>query len=117
VPTKRDDKSGKFMDHKSRSLSWERQVSEEFLELKCKVARSQLVTALDLFLRDKDPISVQCLACGGARLSPQLRFLRGVVETFSCSIVPPATLHSWRTIDWTALFSTFGLVFEHAPTE
>lgn len=46
----------------------ERQVSEEFLELKCKVARSQLATALDLFLRDKDPISVQCLACGGAEV-------------------------------------------------
>ena len=29
-------------------------MTEEFLELKCKVARSQLATALDLFLRDKD---------------------------------------------------------------
>ena len=43
-------------------------MSEEFLELKCKVARSQLATALDLFLRDKDPISVQCLACRGAEV-------------------------------------------------
>jgi hypothetical protein len=26
---------------------------------------AQLVTALDLFVRDKDPIAVHCLACGG----------------------------------------------------
>ena len=32
---------------------------------KLVVARAQLVTALDLFIRDKDPISVHCLACGG----------------------------------------------------
>jgi hypothetical protein len=28
---------------------------------KIVVARAQLVTALDLFVRDKDPISIQCL--------------------------------------------------------
>jgi hypothetical protein len=32
------------------------------------VARAQLVTALDLFLREKDPISVHCLACGGGEV-------------------------------------------------
>jgi hypothetical protein len=35
---------------------------------KIEVARSQLVTALDLFTRDKDPISVHCLACGGGEV-------------------------------------------------
>src|SRR3954464_14557601 len=35
---------------------------------KILVARAQLVTALDLFIRDKDPISVQCLACGGGEV-------------------------------------------------
>jgi hypothetical protein len=35
---------------------------------KVLVARAQLVTALDLFIRDKDPISVQCLACRGGEI-------------------------------------------------
>jgi hypothetical protein len=35
---------------------------------KLDVARHQLGTALDLFIRDRDPIAVQCLACGGAEL-------------------------------------------------
>ena len=35
---------------------------------KIMVAKAQLVTALDLFIRDKDPISVQCLACGGGEV-------------------------------------------------
>src|SRR3984893_17563653 len=36
---------------------------------KLNVARHQLGTALDLFIRDRDPISVQCLACGGCEVS------------------------------------------------
>jgi hypothetical protein len=35
---------------------------------KLSIARAQLVTALDLFARDKDPISVHCLACGGGEV-------------------------------------------------
>jgi hypothetical protein len=35
---------------------------------KLDVARHQLGTALDLFIRDRDPIAVQCLACGGSEL-------------------------------------------------
>ena len=35
---------------------------------KIVVARAQLVTALDLFVRDKDPNSIQCLACGGGEV-------------------------------------------------
>jgi len=33
-----------------------------------QIARSQLGTALDLFIRDKDPISVHALACGGSEI-------------------------------------------------
>jgi hypothetical protein len=35
---------------------------------KLDVARHQLGTALDLFIRDRDPIAVQCLACGGGEV-------------------------------------------------
>jgi hypothetical protein len=35
---------------------------------KLDVARHQLGTAMDLFIRGRDPIAVQCLACGGAEL-------------------------------------------------
>lgn len=38
------------------------------VELKLKVARAQLATALELFIRDKDPISVQSLACGASEV-------------------------------------------------
>jgi hypothetical protein len=43
-------------------------MAEEAPLSKIEVARSQLVTALDLFARDKDPISVHCLACGGGEV-------------------------------------------------
>lgn len=41
---------------------------ENLIALKCRVARAQLATALDLFIRDKDPVAVQCLACGGSEV-------------------------------------------------
>ena len=44
---------------------------------KILVARAQLVMALDLFLRDKDPISVQCLACGGGEVIEALAVAHG----------------------------------------
>ncbi len=43
-------------------------MAEEAPLTKIQVARSQLVTALDLFTRDKDPISVHCLSCGGGEV-------------------------------------------------
>ena len=36
--------------------------------LKIECARRQLGTALDLYLRDLDPVSVHCLANGGCEL-------------------------------------------------
>jgi hypothetical protein len=44
---------------------------------KITVARAQLVTALDLFVRDKDPISIQCLACGGGEVVEGLAEAKG----------------------------------------
>ncbi|MBX3530431.1 MAG: hypothetical protein KF849_07475 [Rhizobiaceae bacterium] len=38
------------------------------MSTKLRVARSQLGTALALFIRDYDPISVQALACGGSEI-------------------------------------------------
>lgn len=38
------------------------------MTIKLTIARAQLGTALSLFIRDKDPLSVQALACGGAEI-------------------------------------------------
>jgi hypothetical protein len=35
---------------------------------KLDVARHQLGTAMDLFIKDLDPVAVQCLACGGGEM-------------------------------------------------
>jgi hypothetical protein len=42
---------------------------------KLDVARHQLGTATDLFIRDRDPVSVQCLACGAAELIERIATL------------------------------------------
>jgi hypothetical protein len=44
---------------------------------KIVVASAQLATALDLFARDKDPISIQCLACGGGEIIEALAEAHG----------------------------------------
>jgi hypothetical protein len=38
------------------------------MNIKLKIARAQLGTALSLFIKDKDPLSVQALACGGGEV-------------------------------------------------
>jgi hypothetical protein len=38
------------------------------MTIKLRIARAQLGTALSLFIRDKDALSVQALACGGAEI-------------------------------------------------
>ncbi len=38
------------------------------MSIKLRIARAQLGTALSLFLRNKDPLSVQALACGGSEV-------------------------------------------------
>ena len=49
---------------------------------KLDVARHQLGTAMDLFIRDRDPVAVQCLACGGAEMIEAVAELQKV-EMFS----------------------------------
>jgi hypothetical protein len=49
---------------------------------KLNVARHQLGTALDLFIRDRDPIAVQCLACGGGELIDSIASAHDI-RTFS----------------------------------
>jgi len=44
---------------------------------KILVARAQLVTALGMFARDKDPISIHSLACGGGEIIEQLAEAHG----------------------------------------
>jgi hypothetical protein len=53
---------------------------------KLDVARHQLGTALDLFIRDRDPIAVQCLACGGGELIEQIATINNV-QPFSTHIL------------------------------
>ncbi|AWC23939.1 hypothetical protein CO731_03412 [Aminobacter sp. MSH1] len=38
------------------------------MSIKLQIARNQLGAALDLFIRNKDPFSVQALACGGSEI-------------------------------------------------
>ena len=47
-----------------------------------------MVMALDLFVRDKDPISVQCLACGGGEV------VEGLAETHG---EEPFAMHILKT--------------------
>ncbi len=48
-------------------------------DTKLQVARAQLYTAMDLFLRDKDPISIQVLACGAAEVLEKLANISGEI--------------------------------------
>jgi hypothetical protein len=61
-------------------------MSEQLVELKCRIARSQLATALDLFLRDKDTVPVQCLACGGCEVIEGVAELVGE-QAFSTAVI------------------------------
>lgn len=53
---------------------------------KLAVARHQLGTALDLFIRDADPVSVQCLSCGGSEMIAAVAGLKSI-EPFSTHIL------------------------------
>ncbi|MGY2920549.1 hypothetical protein [Bradyrhizobium sp. USDA 3262] len=56
---------------------------------KLDVARHQLGTALDLFIRDRDPIAVQCLACGGGELIDKIA---------SFAAIPTLSTHMLETV-------------------
>jgi hypothetical protein len=60
---------------------------------KVAVARAQLVTALDLFVRSKDPVSVHCLACGGGEV------IEGLAEAKSEEIFATHILKTQPDLD------------------
>lgn len=47
------------------------------IDLKLKVARAQLATALDLFVRNKDPVSIHSLACGAGEVLDHIATAKG----------------------------------------
>ena len=75
---------------------------------KQEIARRQLGTALHLFLEDSDPISIHCLACGGAELADWLARESGET-TFSQHALnsdpamAPTELLSLRNRYWNAM--------------
>jgi hypothetical protein len=81
---------------------------------KIEVARSQLVTSLDLFTRDRDPISVHCLACGGgevieglAQVNDAAIFATHIVETQPA--MDRGKVRRLRNIYWNAFKHFFDL--------
>jgi hypothetical protein len=80
---------------------------------KAEVARRQLGTALDLFLRQLDPVSAHCLACGGGEIAERLAEKAGAT-TFARharATIPDltiGTIRKLRTQHWNA--------FKHATT-
>jgi hypothetical protein len=77
---------------------------------KIDVARSQLVTALDLFVRDKDPISVHCLACGGGAV------IEGLAEAQAEEVFATHILQTQPDIDRRkirGLRNTYWNAFKH----
>ena len=56
------------------------------MNVKLQIARAQLGTALSLFIRDKDPLSVHALACGGGEIVEGLAEQAGF-ETLSTHIL------------------------------
>ncbi|RXG88727.1 hypothetical protein [Bradyrhizobium zhanjiangense] len=62
---------------------------------KLNVARHQLGTALDLFIKDRDPVAVQCLACGGSALIDAIASSQNI-RTFSTHPSTEAVLTETR---------------------
>lgn len=77
-------------------------------EVPIRIARHQLGTALSLFLRNKDPLSVQALACGGSEVIERVAQKEGVssISTLlvgSVSFPDIKTLRKERNIYWNAI--------------
>lgn len=80
---------------------------------KLEAARAQLGTALDLFIRDRDPISVHVLASGAAEVLDALADRAGIfrMSTHILDTVPDITMQEIRGLrnqHWNA--------FKHATT-
>jgi hypothetical protein len=67
---------------------------------KLDIARHQLGTALDLFIRDRDAVSVQCLACGGAELIEGIATHQGVepLSTHMLQTYPAMDMNQLRKL-------------------
>jgi hypothetical protein len=67
---------------------------------KLDVARHQLGTALELFIRDRDPIAVQCLACGGGELIEAIATVNNLrpFSTHMLESMPELDLRRIRTL-------------------
>ena len=82
--------------------------NDDILTLKLQIGRAQLATALDLFICDKDPISVHCLACGGAEVLEIVAKHREI-QSFSDDILyahshlSPRALKAARNKVWNGL--------------
>lgn len=78
------------------------------MSVKLRIARAQLGTALSLFLRNKDPLSVQALACGGSEVIEGLAD-QNKIPTLSSHIlqthpgVDMAKIKSLRNQYWNAI--------------
>ena len=59
------------------------------MSVKLQIARAQLGTALRLFIENKDPLSVQALACGGAEI------IEGLTEQ---AALPTLSTHILKTM-------------------
>lgn len=67
---------------------------------KLDVARHQLGTAMDLFVKDRDPVSVQCLACGGAELIDKIAVSQNIstLSTHMLETVPDLDIAKLRKL-------------------
>ena len=67
---------------------------------KLNVARHQLGTALDIFIRDRDPIAVQCLACGGGELIDSIASSHNIptLSTHMLETVPGLDISKLRNL-------------------
>ena len=63
------------------------------MEIKLRIARAQLGTAMSLFIRNKDPLSVHALACGGSEV------MEGLAEHYSLPTLSTHILETHPDID------------------
>ncbi|MGO8390549.1 hypothetical protein ACC760_07305 [Rhizobium ruizarguesonis] len=59
------------------------------MSIKIGIARAQLGTALDIFIRDRDPIAIHALACGGSEI------IEGLAEQAD---IPTLSTHILKTM-------------------
>ena len=80
---------------------------------KLDAARRQLGTALALFIADLDPVSVHCLACGGAELAQHLAKTAGGSAFFEHALATNPGLDQ-RSLSY--LRNKYWNAFKHATT-